>query len=74
MAKYRIVKVTKFNNDVSYIIQKKGLFRWHQAYYDNAPWTYRAITSDMNSALEILATKFNVHKTWEVVYEGKSIK
>ena len=29
MAKYRIVKVTKFNNDVSYIIQKKGLFRWH---------------------------------------------
>ena len=74
MAKYRIVKVTKFNNEVKYIIQKKGIFGWHQAYYDENPFTYKAVASNMNTALELLATKFNVHKTWEVVYEGKSNK
>lgn len=72
MAKYRIIKITKFNDEVSYVIQKKGLFGWKQAYYEEAPWAYRAVASNMNKALELLATKFNVHKTWEVVFEGNS--
>lgn len=72
MTRYRIIKITKFNDEVSYVIQKKGLFGWKQAYYEEAPWTYRAMTSTMNEALELLASKFNVHKAWEVVFEGSS--
>lgn len=70
MARYRIIKITKFNDEVSYVIQKKGLFGWKQAYYEEAPWTYKATASNMNKALELLAAKFDVHKAWEVVFEG----
>lgn len=73
MARYRIIKVSKFNEEVKYIIQKKGLLGWEQAYYDDAPWTFKAVTDNMNEALELLATKFNVPKAWEVMFEGKSV-
>lgn len=69
MAKYRIVKVTKFNAQTKYVIQKKSLFKWKQAYYEEAPFTMKAVTDTMESALELLSTKFGVFKTTEVVLE-----
>ena len=72
MAKYRILKVTLSNNEEKYIIQKKFLFWWKQAYYDEEPWTYKAITKTLDKALMLLTTKFNVYKSWEVIYRGES--
>lgn len=72
MAKYRILKVVHPNDKERYIIQKKWLFWWKQAYYDEDPWTYKAIANTMKDALEILTIKFNVYKSWEIVYKGES--
>lgn len=74
MARYRIVKITKFNDEVKYAIQKKGLFGWKQAYYHICYSTYKAIENSMNEALETLTSRFNVVKAKEVVWDSKTNK
>lgn len=74
MTKYRIVKRTNMDDTESYVIQRKGLFKWKDTCYDEPPFTFWATFPTYKRAVEVLGSHFNIYKNQEVVVSGNTVK